>query len=89
MHVMYIMLTQRRPFVQTCLDFHTMQLGGKLVIDCKNVTIFYLLGLGFLCKNSLSGLPTGQRLQCSHQLPLWDVCLLLDLLHSEKDPTSQ
>lgn len=66
--------------LSTCLDLDTVQFGGKLVIDCKHVAILNLLGLGLLGENSLSGLPTGQRLQRSHQLPLWDVRLLLDLL---------
>lgn len=64
----------------TCLDLDAVKFGGKLVIDCKHVAILDLLGLGLLGENSLSGLPTSQRLQRSHQLPLWDVCLLLDLL---------
>lgn len=66
----------------TCLDLDTMQFGGKLVIDCKHMAILDLLGLRLLGEDSLSGFPTSQRLQCSHQLPLWDVCLLLDLLQS-------
>lgn len=50
----------------TCLDLDTVQFGGKLVIDCKHMAIFYLLGLWLLGENSLSGLPTGQRLQRPH-----------------------
>lgn len=65
---------------RTRLDLDAVQLGGKLIIDCKHVAVLYLLGLGLLGEDSLSGLPTGQRLQRSHQLPLRDVCLLLDLL---------
>ena len=64
----------------TCLDLDTVKFGGKLVVDCKHVAVLDLLGLWLLCENSLRGLPTGQRLQRSHQLPLWDVRLLLDLL---------
>lgn len=57
-----------------------MQFGSKLVIDCKHMAVLDLLGLGLLGEDSLGGLPTGQRLQCSHQFPLRDVRLLLDLL---------
>lgn len=71
-------------FFHTCLDFDTVQFGGKLVVNCKHMAIFDLLGLWLLGENSLCWLPTGQRLQCSHQLPLWDVRLLLDFLHSEE-----
>lgn len=66
----------------TCLDLDTVQFGGKLVIDCKRVAILNLLGLGLLGEDSLSGFPTCQRLQRSHQLPLWDVRLLLDFLQA-------
>lgn len=45
--------------VLTCLDFDTVQFGGKLVIDCKHMAVLNLLGLGLLGENSLSGLPTG------------------------------
>ena len=57
-----------------------MQLGGKLIVDCKHVAVLDLLGLGLLGEDALGGLPTSQRLQRSHQLPLRDVRLLLDLL---------
>lgn len=65
----------------TCLDLDTVQFGGKLVVDCKHMSVLNFLGLWLFGENSLSGLPTGQRLQRSHQLPLRDVRLLLDLLH--------
>lgn len=52
--------------LRTCLDLDTVQFGGKLVIDCKHVAVLNLFGLGLLGENSLCGLPTGQRLQCSH-----------------------
>lgn len=61
-----------------------MQLGGKLIVDCKHVAVLDLLGLGLLGEDALGWLATGQRLQRSHQLPLRDVCLLLDLLHSSE-----
>lgn len=57
-----------------------MQLGGELVVDCKHVAVLDLLGLWLFGEDSLGGLPAGQRLQRSHQLPLGDVRLLLDLL---------
>lgn len=57
-----------------------MQLGGKLIVDCKHVAVLDLLGLGLLGEDALGGLPASQRLQRSHQLPLRDVRLLLDLL---------
>lgn len=65
----------------TSLDLHTVQFGSKLIIDCEHVPILYFLGFRFLGKNSLSGLSTGQRLQCSHKFSFWDVCLLLYLLY--------
>lgn len=45
---------------RTCLDLHTVKFGGKLVVDCKHVTILDLLRLGLLGENPLSGFPTGQ-----------------------------
>lgn len=62
-----------------------MKFRCKLVIDGKNVSVFNFLGFGLLGEDSLGGFSTGQRLQRSHQLPLWDVRLLLDLLKSEED----
>lgn len=50
----------------TSLDLHAVQFGSELIIDCKHVAVLYFLGLGLLGENSLSGLPTGQRLQGSH-----------------------
>lgn len=81
----YIDNTRKQEF-ETCifhtrLDLHTVQFGSKLIIDCKHMPILYFLGFRFFSKNSLSGLSTGQRLQCSHKFPLWDVCLLLYLLY--------
>lgn len=57
-----------------------MQLGGELVVDCKHVAVLDLLRLWLFGEDPLGGLPAGQRLQRSHQLPLRDVRLLLDLL---------
>lgn len=73
---------RRRPStaVSTCLDLDPVQLGGELVVDCKHVAVLDLLGLWLFGEDPLGGLPAGQRLQRSHQLPLGDVCLLLDLL---------
>lgn len=42
----------------TCLNFDSVQSRGKLIVDCKHVSIFYLLGLGLLSENSLCGFPT-------------------------------
>lgn len=64
----------------TCLDLYSVQFGGKLIVDCKYMAVLNLLRFGLLGEHALSGLPTGQRLQRSHQLSLWDVRLLLDLL---------
>lgn len=75
------MIQGRNWIFRTSLDFHTVQFGSKLIIDCKHMPVLYFLGFGFLGKNSLSGLSTGQGLQCSHEFPLWDVCLLLYLLY--------
>lgn len=66
--------------VSTCLDLDPVQLGGELVVDCKHVAVLDLLGLWLFGEDPLGGLPAGQRLQRSHQLPLGDVRLLLDLL---------
>ena len=67
----------------TCLDLDAVQLGGKLVVDCKHVAVLDLLGLGLLGEDALGGLPAGQGLQRPHQLPLGDVRLLMDFLHSQ------
>lgn len=64
----------------TCLDFDSVQFGCKLVIDCKHVPVLNLFAFWLLGKHSLRGLSTCQRLQCSYQLSLWDIRLLLDLL---------
>lgn len=32
----------------TCLDLYTVQLRGKLVVDCKNMATLDLLGLWLL-----------------------------------------
>lgn len=63
-----------------CLDFDPVQFGGKLVVDCKHVSVLNLFALRLLGKHSLRGLSTRQRLQRSYQLPLRDIRLLLDLL---------
>lgn len=60
-----------------------MQFGGELVVDREYMAVFNFLRFGLLGKHTLGGLPTGQRLQCSHQLSLRDVRLLLDLLQRE------
>lgn len=70
----------------TCLYFDSVQFGGKLVVDCKHMAAFDLFALGLFRENSLGGFPTGQRLQCPHQLPFWDVRLLLDLLKITSQP---
>ena len=59
-----------------------MKFGGELVVDGKCVSVLDLFGLGLLGEHPLGGLPAGQRLQRPHQLPLWDVRLLLDLLQT-------
>lgn len=45
---------------ETCLDLDTVQFRGKLVVDCKHMSILYFLRLGLLGEYSLSGFPTGQ-----------------------------
>lgn len=67
----------------TCLDLYSVQFGGELVVNCKYMAVLNLLRFGLLGEHTLSGLPTGQRLQRSHQLSLRDVRLLLDLLQRQ------
>lgn len=64
----------------TCLYFDSVQFGSKLIVNCKHVAALDLLRLWLLGENSLRWLPTGQRLQRSHQLPFRNIRLLLDLL---------
>lgn len=61
-----------------------MQFGGKNVVDHEMVVALDLLGLWLLVQNSLTCLPTGQRLQSSDQVLLRDLCLFLDLLQEKK-----
>ena len=80
MWTLYTLSVCHTQTLHTCLYFDSVQFGSKLIIDCKHMAILYLLGLWLLGENSLCGFPTGQRLQRSHQLPLRNICLLLDLL---------
>jgi len=72
------------PGARTCLDLDPVEFGGELVVDGEHVAVLDLLGLGLLGEDPLGRLPTGQRLQRSHQLPLGDVRLLLDLLQGPR-----
>lgn len=58
-----------------------MLFGAKLIVDCENVLSVHLLGTGLLGQNPLRGFSPEQRQQCSYQILLRDVSLLLDFLH--------
>ena len=60
--------------------FHAKQLRSELIVDGEDVVGLDLLGLGIFREDALGDLAQGQRLDGTHQVPLRDIRLVLDLL---------